>query len=135
MFFPVAQGKRFSRYEKLVHPYSGLDPQAWNDFLTNMKTFEFYLDTARIDESARALYAALENIRTLGLGITQSDTSEYQEELARIALDLGYEGEFVLNQNAIARGIYFFPKYLNETLKDYTEDVRREPFPRRRADQ
>lgn len=100
-----------------------------------MKTFEFYLDTARIDESARALYAALENIRTLGLGITQSDTSEYQEELARIALDLGYEGEFVLNQNAIARGIYFFPKYLNETLKDYTEDVRREPFPRRRADQ
>ncbi len=119
----------------MVHPYSGLDPEAWKDFLINMKTFEFYIDTSRIDESAQALYRALENIRTMGLGITQSDTSEFQEELAKIAADLGYEGEFILNQNAISRGLYFFPKYLNETLKDYTEDVRREPFPRRRADQ
>jgi len=123
------------KYEKMVHQYSGLDPNAWKDFLLNIKTFEYYLGTVKIDESAAALYRAIESIRTLGLGITQSDTSEYQEQLAEIANDLGYEGEFVLNQNAIARGLYFFPRYLNETLKDYTEDVRREPFPRRRADQ
>ena len=125
----MAQSRRFLSFEKRVHVYSGLDPEAWKQFLLNIKTFEFYLGTTRIDESAQALYRALENIRVLGTG------SEWHDETDALADELGYEGEFILNQNAISRGLYFFPKYLNETLKDYSEDVRTDPFPRRRGDQ
>lgn len=134
MFFPMAQGRRFKKYESLVHPYSGLDPGAWKSFLLNIKTFEYYLGTREIDVAAKALYGAIENIRNLGLGIRRSDDTEYQEALDKIGNDLGYEGEYMLNQNAISLGVYFFPKYLNETIKDYPENVPREPFPRRRAD-
>lgn len=135
MFFPMSQGRRFLTYEKRVHPFSGLDPDTWKQFLFNIKTFEHLLGTASIDKAAQALYGALENIRNLGLFIERSDDSNYAEELEAIALELGYEGEYMLNQNAMARGLYFFPKYLNETLQDYTEDAVPDKFPRRRADQ
>ena len=131
----MSQGRRFLAYEKRVHVYSGLDEATWKEFLLNMKIFEFHLGTASIDKSAAALYAALENIRNLGLFVERSDDSNYAEELQAIAAELGYEGEYMLNQNAMARGLYFFPKYLNETTKDYTEDVPTDKFPRRRGDQ
>jgi hypothetical protein len=134
MFFPVGQGKRFKRYIQAVNKYSGLDAEEWSSFLNNMKVFENSIDKD-LDVAAGGLYASLENIRNMGLKLEKSDTSEYQDELDQIAGDLGYEGEVVINQNAIAKGLYFFPKYLNETLKDYTEDVRTDPFPRRRGDQ
>ena len=101
----------------------------------NMKTFEFHLGTASIDKSAAALYRAIENIRNLGLFVERADDSNYAEELQTIAAELGYEGEYMLNQNAMARGLYFFPKYLNETIKDYAEDVAPDKFPRLRGDQ
>ena len=53
---------------------------------------------------------------------------------AEIAKELGYEGEFIINQNAISKGIQFFPKYLNESLVDYPDGRAEGPFPRRRAD-
>jgi len=34
---------------------------------------------------------------------------------------LGYEGEVILNQNAVDQGVYFFPRYLNESLMEYPE--------------
>jgi hypothetical protein len=134
MFFPVGQSKKFKRYREAVHKYSGLDSEEWSSFMNNMKIFESNLDR-NLDVSAGGLYASLENIRNMGLKLEKSDTSDYRDELDQIAGDLGYEGEFVINQNAISKGVYFFPKYLNETLKDYTEDVRTTPFPRRRGDQ
>lgn len=131
----MSQGRRFVDYEKRVHVYSGLDEATWKEFLFNMKTFEFNLGTASIDKAAAALYAALENIRNLGLFVERADDSNYAEDLHAIAAELGYEGEYMLNQNAMARGLYFFPKYLNETIKDYAEDVPPDKFPRRRGDQ
>ena len=101
----------------------------------NIKTFELLLGTANIDKAAVALYASIENIRNLGLFVERSDDSNYAEELQAIAAELGYEGEYMLNQNAMARGLYFFPKYLNETIKDYAEDAPPDKFPRRRGDQ
>ena len=135
MFFPMSQGRRFVAYEKRVHVYSGLDETTWKEFLLNMKIFEFHLGTASIDKAAAGLYAAIENIRNLGLFVERADDSNYAEELQAIAAELGYEGEYMLNQNAMARGLYFFPKYLNETTKDYEEDVPPDKFPRRRGDQ
>jgi len=131
----MSQGRRFVAYEKRVHMYSGLDPSTWNEFLVNIKIFESELGTANIDKSAQALYAALENIRNLGLFVERADDSHMAEDLETIALELGYEGEYMLNQNAISRGLYFFPKYLNETVKDYPEDVVPTKFARRRGDQ
>lgn len=131
----MSQGRRFVAYEKRVHVFSGLNEATWKEFLLNMKTFEFLLGTASIDRAAGALYGALENIRNLGLFVERADESNYTEELDAIASELAYEGEYMLNQNAMARGLYFNPKYLNETLKDYAEDAVPTKFPRRRADQ
>ena len=130
------QGRRFAAYEKRVHVYSGLDEATWKEFLLNIKTFENLLGTANIDKAADALYGSIENIRNLGLFVERADDSNYAEELQAIAGELGYEGEYMLNQNAMARGLYFFPKYLNETIKDYADDAPPTyKFPRRRGDQ
>ena len=130
IFFPMGQGDRFKKYEHLVHPYSGLDPESWSRFLVNMKTLERLVSTSSIDEAASALYSATENIKDIGLALRRSDDANIQEELTKIAGELGYEGEFILNKNAIAKGIYFFPRYLNESLLDYSENAdTRDPGP------
>ena len=114
--------KTFKKYEHMVHPYSGLDPTNWTRFLENLHEFE-RLASTRLDEAANALYAATENIRDLGLGLRRADDSDIQEKLAVIASQLGYEGEVILNQNALSNGLYFFPRYLNESLAEYPEYV------------
>jgi hypothetical protein len=87
-----------------------------------------------LDEAAKSLYACIENIRDIGLGVRRADDAEHQEKLSTIASELGYEGEFIINQAAIAQGLQFFPKYLNESIVDYP-DVRADaPFPRLRSD-
>lgn len=79
--------------------------------------------SSRLDDAANALYSASENIRDLGLGLRRADDADIQEKLGSIASQLGYEGELILNQNAITQGLYFFPRYLNETLIDYPENA------------
>ena len=75
----------------------------------------------RVDDASEALYDATENIKDLGLGLRRADDADIQEKLAEIAFQLGYEGELILNQNATSQGVYFFPRYLNESLMDYPE--------------
>ena len=119
---------RFRKYEKMVHPYSGLDPENWSRFLDNLRAFE-QLASIQIDDAATALYTAIEAIRDLGLGLRRADDANIQEELAGISMQLGIEGETILNQNAIAQGVYFFPKYLNDTMLDFPEYVAQDPGP------
>jgi len=57
----------------------------------------------------------------MGLGLRRADDSEIRDKLDDIARQLGYEGETILNQNALSQGVYFFPRYLNETLLEYPE--------------
>ena len=130
IFFPVGPGNRFKKYESMVHPYSGLDPVNWQRFLDNLHTFVQLASTQRVDEAAESLYMATENVKDLGLGLRRADDSEIQEKLGEIAFQLGYEGETILNQNAISQGLYFFPRYLNESLMEYPEYVdTRDPGP------
>jgi hypothetical protein len=76
------------------------------------------------------LYGAIENIRDLGLGLRRADDEQIRDDLGDIARQLGYEGEVILNQNALSQGVYFFPKYLNESLLEYPEYVdTRDPGP------
>jgi hypothetical protein len=112
---------RFKKFERAVHPYSGLDPESWKRFLVNLHSFE-KLASSDLDDAATALYSACENIRDLALGIRRADDAHHQEDLDAIANELGYEGEFIINKNAIDQGLHFFPKYLNESLIDYPEN-------------
>jgi hypothetical protein len=134
IFFPMGPVARFKKYKEQVHVYSGLDPESWQRFLTNIQEFEQLASTDRLDESAKSLYACVENIRDLAMGIRRADDAEHQEKLDAIANELGYEGEFIINQTAISKGIQFFPKYLNESLLDYPDARPDGPFPRLRAD-
>jgi hypothetical protein len=81
------------------------------------------VSTSELEEAAGALYAAVENVRDIGLGLRRADDEQHAQDINRIADELGYEGEFIINQNALSRGIYFFPKYLNESIMDYPENV------------
>lgn len=121
IFFPMGRRLRFKRFEHAVHPYSGLDPESWKKFLTNLHSFE-KLASSDLDVAANALYAACENIRDLGLSVRRADDAHYQEDLDKIANELGYEGEFIINSIAIEQGLHFFPRYLNESLIDYPEN-------------
>jgi hypothetical protein len=101
-----------------------------------------------VELAARQLYAAVENVRNLGLSIQRADDHEHQEKLDDIASRLGVEGEYELFAAAKRKGVYFFPKYLNETVDDSpgnaTKDTRRGgtvgdpgvhfPAPRQRGD-
>ena len=88
------------------------------------------LASTRVDDASEALYAATENVKDLGLGLRRADDAEIQEKLGEIAFQLGYEGELILNQNANEKGLYFFPRYLNESLMEYPEYVdTRDPGP------
>jgi len=116
MFFPIGPKKTFQKYEKVVHPYSGLDPVSWSRFLKNINGFENFTD---LEKSVKFLYNAIENIRDIGLASTDENV---QEKLNKIANDLGIEGELKINQVSIKNGIRFFPRYLNETFDDYPED-------------
>jgi hypothetical protein len=60
----------------------------------------------------------MENIRNLGLSIQRADDHEHQEKLEDIAGRLGIEGEHALFAAAKRKGVYFFPRYLNETIDE-----------------
>jgi len=141
IFFPIGPQARFKKYEKMVHPYSGLDPVNWSRFLDNLHAFEQLASSvgwanpsrddpsSGVDDAAAALYAAIEAIRDLGLGLRRADDTHIQEELAGISFQLAIEGETILNQNAVSQGVYFFPKYLNDTMLDFPEHVTKDPGP------
>jgi hypothetical protein len=97
--------------------------------LENLHAFE-QLASTQLDESAEALYNAVENIRNIGLGLSRPDATEIQDKLTSIAAQLGHEGEIILNQKALSSGVRFFPRYLNDMMADYPEYVdTRDPGP------
>jgi len=127
LVLPRGQKGQFLKYEQAVHPYSGLDPTSWQRFLNNISLFESKMNSD-IDLSSQALYTAVENVRDISLGIRLADDVEHQEKLNGIAGALAYDGEFELNKIAVSKGLYFYPKYLNETIQDYPEDAAESAF-------
>jgi hypothetical protein len=116
--FPTFGGKK-NRFLRQVHPYSGLDPQTWHMFQGHLSVFED--KTRSIQERAAALYASVEDVRNLALFIRRADDHEHQEKLEQIATEIGIEGEEKLFEIAQKSGVYFFPKYLNDTLQSVIE--------------
>ena len=70
------------------------------------------------------MYLAIEDIRNLTLFIRRADDHEHQEKLDSIATRLGIEGETILVKEAEEKGIYFFPKYLNDIIHEDIDDFR-----------
>jgi hypothetical protein len=110
------------QYEKELHPYSGLDPDEWQAFKQNVRAFELEEDVA---VAARQLYAAMENVRNLGLGVRRPDDVETREKIDGIADRLAMDGEYILYTNAKKKGFYFFPRYLNNTNDESLDDLKR----------
>jgi hypothetical protein len=81
------------------------------------------LASTQVESASESLYVAIESIRDLALGNRRADDTQYQEELNLIATNLGIEGEFILNENSLQQGLYFYPRYLNNTFDDYVEHV------------
>ena len=79
--------------------------------------------STQVESASESLYVAIESIRDLALGNRRADDTQYQEELNLIATNLGIEGEFILNENSLQQGLYFYPRYLNNTFDDYVEHV------------
>ena len=111
IFCPRPGAGRFQGFEKKLHPYSGLDPNEWRVFQTNLREF----DTAG---HAPALYRAVEHARNIGLMNTN-----FTDEVNAIADRLGYEGEVLLNQRAVTNGTVFRPKFLNEVIPDQPQPL------------
>ena len=119
ILFQTFGGKK-SRFLRMVHPYSGLDPVAWSQFQKHLEMYEN--QKLPIDQRARGLYASIEDVRNLELGIRRADDHEIQDQLEIIANDIGIEGETTLFEQAQKQGVYFFPKYLNNIIVDEPED-------------
>ena len=123
ILFPTFGGKR-NRFLREVHPYSGLDPQTWEMLQNHLADFEN--QKASLDQRAGGLYRAIEDVRNLALFIRRADDHEHQEKLESIAVQMGVEGETTLFEIARQKGLYFFPKYLNDLAPEDTEtDVNR----------
>ena len=60
----------------------------------------------------------------MGLYIRRADDHEHQEKLDDIANRLGVEGETILQKEAEQKGIYFFPKYLNDIVQEEVDDYK-----------
>jgi len=97
-FFPRPGAGRFRAFEEKVHTYSGLDPNEWTLFLTEIREFDKGLQVEH-------LYQAVEHVRNLGLMNTN-----FTDELNSLADRLGYEGELVVGPKR--------PKFLNEVIPD-----------------
>ena len=119
ILFPTFGGKK-NRFLREVHPYSGLDPETWDLFQKHLTTFED--SKLSIEVRAAGLYSAVEDVRNLALFIRRSDDHELQDNLEEIATEIGIEGEEKLMHLAKKTGVYFFPKYLNDIVKDSLED-------------
>lgn len=75
-----------------------------------------------LENSSNALYAAIDNIRDIALGTRRADDSQIKDDLNLIATNLGLEGETILNEKAIERGLRFFPKYLHTSFIDWDKE-------------
>jgi hypothetical protein len=115
----MGSANRLRKYKLLVHPYSGLDPESWLRFINNLHNFE-ELDS--LEKSANSLYSAIDNIRDIALGTRRADDSQFKDDLNLIATNLGIEGETILNQQALNKGLRFFPKYLNNSFIDWKKE-------------
>jgi len=109
------------RFINEVHPYSGLSPDMFRQFVANITEVDKFahVDPAR---AGHALSNALEAIRELSLYTQRADQVELAEELNRIADRVAYTGEELIQRTSAQMGIRYFPKYLNDIIPPQIDD-------------
>jgi len=98
--------------QKEIHEYSGVSPDRYMSYITNMDNA---MNILRLDPtlSAQYLYAALEDLRNVGLNIPGGD-SGVPHELFEHAKELGKLFESSIMQESLQQGVRFNPAYLND---------------------
>lgn len=109
------------RFINEVHPYSGLSPELFRQFVTHIKEVDrwAHLDPAR---AGRALDQALEALRELSLYTQRADQAELFEDLNHIADRVAYTGEELIQRTSARMGVRYFPKYLNDIIPPPIDD-------------
>jgi hypothetical protein len=94
---------------KKVYEYSGLNPDEFYAFITNINVFK---DMLREDPefAGKFLYIALDSLENVGI------MSEFQEDIHQLALQIGYYAEEMIMDASINKNTAFHPKYLNSRL-------------------
>ena len=97
--------------QKEIHEYSGVSPDRYMSYITNMDNA---MNILRSDPvlSAQYLYQALEDLRNVALDLPGGD-SDIPQELAEHAKELGKLFESYIMQESLQQGIRFSPAYLN----------------------
>jgi hypothetical protein len=89
---------------KKAHEYSGLDPDSFYAFTTNITLFKKHIGTP--ENATPFLYIALEHLEDVGI------MSEFQEDIHELVKQIGYYAE----QQLMNVDAAFHPKYLNSRL-------------------
>ena len=123
IFFPRVGTTHFHSYIEKIHPYSGLDPELFHLFVYHVNGFEAESKKSP-DLAADHLYRAIDTAKSLALCIRRADDGEIQDNILAITNQMGLEGETILNQLSLDKGVYFDPKYLNNTMLYYADESR-----------
>tara|TARA_B100001142_G_C14055142_1_gene547461 strand:- start:88 stop:462 length:375 start_codon:yes stop_codon:yes gene_type:complete len=94
---------------KKVHEYSGLDPDGFFAFITNINVFKNKLNEDP-EFAGKFLYIALSSLENIGI------MTEFQEDIQHLVLQIGYYAEKMLMDASINKNTAFHPKYLNSRL-------------------
>lgn len=88
---------------KKAYEYSGLDPEEFYIFVTNMNMFKHHMDPG-------FLYKALLHLENVGI------MTEFHEDIHELVKQIGYFGEKQVMNASINTNTAFHPKYLNSRL-------------------
>jgi len=104
--------KDVKELQKEIHEYSGVSPDKYMSYITNMDNAMGILKSDPT-LSAQYLYTAIEDLRNVGLDVPGGD-SEIPQELAEYANRLGKLFEAYIMQESLQQGVRFNPAYLND---------------------
>ena len=112
------QNEKLHELKIEAQEYSGLNPELFKEFLNNMTLFEESLEFP--DLSSKYLYQSIDALEHMALYTTSSslDTVEAVHEIVK---QIGAEGELMILESAMNKGLSFRPTYLNNIDDFYTE--------------
>jgi len=73
------------------------------------------------------LYRAIDAVKDLALYIERADDGEIQGKMLEITNRMGLEGETLIQQTVLEKGLRFNPRYLNDTILYYSQNGVRDP--------
>jgi hypothetical protein len=107
------QNERLHELKIEAQEFSGLNPELFKEFLNNMTLFE---DTL----SPIYLYQAIDSLERMAL-YTTSSSVDAVEVVHEIVKEIGMEGELVILEDSMNKGLSFRPTYLNNMDDFYIE--------------